>query len=416
MTIPLPPDAVPLARLSPSQYEAGRACKARLAWTTAGRRDELPDHPKALLGISFHAVVEAAATGRFSTDNEERTSAAAREMFDQAATAAYERAHPLLRVKYPSVEVLPYYYLFRERASLMARRVADGRRPPSPPAGAVGRHAAPSRPLVERILTSSDGLLFGRPDYVDLQACEIVDYKTGAAADDAAAMSPAEARQLRLYVHLALENDLPVSRGVIVRPGGRRAEAEVTRSQADAEGRQARGVLEDFNRTASRPFEEVATPAAEACTFCPCIPFCEPFWRSATSVWLEPCGTHIEGRIIAVNESQVQGARVLTFQLDLSRGTVNAERAFVEQVPESWTTTRGCPPPKVGELIRIVHGRAALPAAIPVIHVDRLLTSLWTVPEPAERSAPEAHKNNGQPHSRSAQPDHVTDPQQRHST
>ena len=91
MKIPIPPDVVRLPRLSPSQYEAGRACKARLAWTTAGRRDELPEHPKALLGIWFHAVVEAAAEGRLSADNEEQTSAAAREMFDQTATAAYGR-------------------------------------------------------------------------------------------------------------------------------------------------------------------------------------------------------------------------------------------------------------------------------------------------------------------------------------
>ena len=36
---------------------------------------------------------------------------------------------PLVRVKYESVEVLPYYYLFRERAVLMARRVAERTRP-----------------------------------------------------------------------------------------------------------------------------------------------------------------------------------------------------------------------------------------------------------------------------------------------
>ena len=141
MKIPIPPDVVRLRRLSPSQYEAGRACKARLAWTTAGRRDELPEHPKAQLGIWFHAVVEAAAEGRLSADNEEQSSAVAREMFDQTATAAYGRTHPLLRVKYPSVEVLPYYYMFRERAVLMARRVAVRRRPP-PTAGAVCRNAA----------------------------------------------------------------------------------------------------------------------------------------------------------------------------------------------------------------------------------------------------------------------------------
>ena len=63
MKISIPPNIAMLPRLSPNHYEAGRACKARLAWTTTGRRDDLPEHPKALLGIWFHAVVEAAAEG-----------------------------------------------------------------------------------------------------------------------------------------------------------------------------------------------------------------------------------------------------------------------------------------------------------------------------------------------------------------
>jgi hypothetical protein len=378
--IPVPPDVIPLTRISPSQYEAGRACKARLAWAAAGRRNELPDHPKALLGICFHAVVEAAATGRFPSDNDELTGGAAREMFDQLATAAYGRAHPLLRVKYQSVEVLPYYYLFRERAALMARRVAERTRPSASPPTVVS-HAGPSRRLVEKELTSRDGLLFGRPDYVDAQAREILDYKTGASGDDAAAMSLAEARQLRLYVHLALENDLSVSRAVIVRPGGQRAEAEVTKSQADDAGHEARELLEQFNQIAGRAFEAVAEPSADTCKFCSCIPFCEPFWRVADPSWLENCGTHVEGRITAIIESQVQGNPVLTFHLDVSRGTVDAQEAFVEQVPESWTTAGGGARPKIADVLRIVHGRATLPATAPVIHVDRTLTSLWTVPE-----------------------------------
>jgi RecB family exonuclease len=377
--IPAPPDVTPLTRISPSQYEAGRACKARLAWAATGRRNELLDHPKALLGICFHKVVEAAATGRFPSGNEELADAA-RDMFEQLATAAYGRAHPLLRVKYQSVDVLPYYYLFRERAALMARRVAERTRPAPSPQAAVS-HAGPSRRLVEKELTSRDGLLFGRPDYVDAQAHEILDYKTGASGDDAAAMSPAEARQLRLYVHLALENDLPVSRAVIVRPGGQRAEAEVTKSQADDEGHEARELLKQFNQSAGRPFEAVAEPSAETCKFCSCIPFCESFWRFADPSWLENCGTHVEGRITAITESQVQGNPVLTFHLDVSRGTVDAQEAFVEQVPESWMTAGGGARPKIAEVLRIVHGRAALPATAPVLHVDRTLTSLWTVPE-----------------------------------
>ena len=330
------------------------------------------------MGTCFHAVVEAAATGRFSTENDEAAGVAAREMFDQRATAAYGRAHELLRVKYRSVEVLPYYYLFRERAALIARRVADRRVPSLPPAESGA--ATSARHLVEMTLTSRDGLLFGRPDYVDLQAREIVDYKTGGSVDDVAAMSPAEVRQLRLYVHLALENDHAVQLGVIVRPGGQRTETEVTRSDADAEGRQARAALAQFNQAAGRPFAAVAQPSPEACRYCPCIPSCEPFWRDAAPAWLEDCGAHVEGRITAITESQVQGIPVMTFDLQVSHGTVAAARAFIEQVPESWTTTGGRPRPAIGDVLRIVHGRAISPDSSPVIRVDRTLTALWTVP------------------------------------
>lgn len=380
MRIPVPPTVVPLARLSPSQYEAGRACKARLAWAGAGRRNELPDHPKALLGTCFHAVVEAAATGRLSSETEEQTGIAARELFDQVATGAYVRAHPLVRVKYQSIEVLPHYYLFRERAALMARRVAQPRRSSSSTA-APASPVSTSRALVETTLTSVDGLLFGRPDYVDVQGGDILDYKTGASADDAAAMSPAEGRQLRLYVHLALENGFSVSRGVIVRPGGRRAETEVTKSQADAEGREARQLLQQFNQVAGTPFEAVAEPAAETCKFCSCIPFCEAFWRAAAPTWSDDCGTHVEGRISGITESLIQGIPVLTLDLEITRGTMDGASAFIEQLPESWTTIGGQSRPALGEVIRIVHGRAVSPGAPPiVIRVDRALTSVWTVP------------------------------------
>ena len=308
-------------------------------------------------------------------------------MFDQVTGSAYVRADEFLRVKYRSPEALPYYYLFRERAALAAVGVADRRDRASASTVPVRGEAPPTR-LIETTLTSSDGLLFGRPDYVDVQAEEIVDYKTGASFDDATAISEAEIRQLNLYVHLALENHLSVSRGVIVRPGGRRAATEVAKAQADAEGHQARAVLDQFNQAAGRTFEAIAQPSTEACQFCPCIPFCEAFWREAAPAWLEDCGTHVEGRITTITESQVQGVRLLTFGLEVNRGTLDAARAFVEQVPESWMTVGGCQPPTVGEILRVVHGRATSTGIASVIRVDRTITSLWTVSQSAAPPTP----------------------------
>lgn len=382
LNIPQPPDAAPLTRLSPSQYQAGRMCHARLAWATRGRREELPDHPKALLGTSFHAVVEAAALARFPEESDETIGAAARGMFDEVTGSAYGRAHALLRAKYRSAEALPYYYLFRERAALAAVSVAARRGRPSA-SNVIVRDETRSTRLIETTLTSSDGLLFGRPDYVDLLAEEIVDYKTGVSFEDATAITDTEIRQLNLYVHLARENNLSVSRGVIVRPGGRRAVAEVSDVQAEAEGHEAREVLDQFNQMAGRTFNAIARPSIEACRFCPCIPFCEAFWQAATPAWQEECGTHVEGRITAITDSQIQGLRLLTCGLEVSRGTLDTTRAFVEQVPESWMTVGGSAPPHIGDIVRIVHGRATAAGMVSVIRVDRTITSLWTVPEAA---------------------------------
>ena len=81
---------------------------------------------------------------------------------------------------------------------------------------------------------------------------------------------------------------------------------------------------------------------------------------------------------VEVLPSEIQGMRVLTFDLNVLRGTLGAERAIVERVPESWTLTGGCSVPQIGGNIRIIHGRATLSASVPVIYVDRTLTLLWT--------------------------------------
>jgi len=363
-----------LTHLSPSQYNAGRLCKARLAWTIDGRRDQLPEHPKALLGTCFHTLMEAAALGQLSQDGEEAIGTRARELFDSAAASAYARTHQLLRIKYQSKEALPYYYLLRERAVVAAINVAAR----IPARMKVREGARPVR-LIEKSLASADGLIVGRPDCIDLVAHEIIDYKTGISFDDAASLSGAELRQLTLYIYLALENRMSVSRAVIVRAAGLRVVAEVPRVAAEAEGRLARQVLSDFNCAAGSTFDSVAQASVEACQFCSCIPFCESFWRGASFTWLEACGTHVEGQIVAITDSQVQGMRLLTIELAVSRGTVSAERAFIEQVPEAWITLGESQLPRVGDVLRVVHGRASSSNSVVVIRVDRTLTSLWPV-------------------------------------
>lgn len=378
MRVPHAPGVTPLQQLSPSVYEALLRCRARAAWAAFGDRSTLPQHPKALLGVCLHGVVEDAHNGRLAGLDGEGRLAAARDLFDQRARFLYDQAHPLVRVKFSSPERLPYYNLCRERAALEAAASSE-----RVERGVPAADAAQLAPLLglyaEKKLLSRDGLLVGWPDLIDAATQEVVDYKTGAPQDKAVdAVSEAEARQLRLYVHLAHDNGLPVSRAVVARADGRRASIEVSREEADAEGHSARELLAQYNAAAGVTFNDAAQPSPASCRFCPCIPFCEAFWRAASPTWEDQCGVHLEGRVAAIEESTVQGMKLMTLRVQVQRGTVASGEAFVEQIPEAWTTADGSNPPREGAVVRVVHARRGGDDAPPVIRADRTATSVWT--------------------------------------
>jgi len=379
MRIPQPPEIKPLRQLSPSVYEALLRCKGRAAWAAYGDRSIVPQHPRALLGTCLHKVVEEAHNGGLASGlGEQARLSLARDLFDRCAKSLYEQAHPLVHAKFSAPDRLPYYNLYRERAALEA--IAAAQRVEQTvvatgapqPAGLVRLHA-------EQRLVSGDGLLLGRPDLVDAAAQEVVDYKTGTSLDEMVdAVSPAEARQLRLYVHLALDNGIPVSRAVIARADGRRAVIDVSKEEADAEGRRARELLAEYNSSAGSSFDNAARPSPENCCFCPCIPFCDVFWRAASPAWEEQCGVHLEGRVRSVEQSTMQGIKLMTLRVEVERGTVSAGETFVEQIPEAWTTADGANAPREGDTMRVVHGRLAEDAPPQVVRVDRTATSVWT--------------------------------------
>ncbi len=382
MHIPEQPAVKELKHLSPSLYEAARLCKARAAWIAFGDRDRVPAHPRALLGMCVHAVVEEAHHGRLPPGDEESRRAAARDTFDRKAKELHHAAHPLMRVKFPTPERIPYYYLFRERAAVLALATADrpsAERAPAAPSGAGA--SAPPGALVETTLRSRDGLLVGRPDYVDAAAGEVVDYKTGSGPDDdPEGLSESEARQLRLYVHLGRERGLELRRGAVVRVDGRRVALDVAEADAAAEGQRARETLGAFNAKASAGFKELAEPSPDGCRYCPCIPFCEAFWEAAAATWLDQCGTHVEGTISAVNRAVVQNTALVTLELAVARGTVAPGGAVVQQLPEKWACVDGASAPEVGDVVRVVNCQLADDAGeTALIRPDRLTTAVWTV-------------------------------------
>jgi hypothetical protein len=239
--------------------------------------------------------------------------------------------------------------------------------------------------FAEKKLVSRDGLLVGRPDLIDTSSGEVVDYKTGSPLDESPdAISEAEARQLRLYVHLAQDNDLPISRAVIARADGRRTSMIVPREEADVEGRAARESLAQYNAAAGVTFNEAAQASPERCRFCSCIPFCESFWGAALPEWEEQCGRHIEGIVDTVEQSTMQGIKLTTLRVRIQRGTVAAREASVEQIPEAWITADGSEPPREGSVVRIVNGSRSGDEVPSVIRADRSGTSVWTSPLDAQ--------------------------------
>jgi hypothetical protein len=385
MRIPDRPNVRELKHLSPSLYEAALLCRARAAWAAFGDRDALPQHPRALLGTCLHSVMEDAHNGELAPGGDEARRVAARQMFDLRAKELYERAHPLLRAKFVTPDRLPYYNLFRERAALLALEAAsraDLERPATTPR--MTGLPRPGDSLVETRLTSPDGLLVGRPDYIDAAAGEVVDYKTGAGPDDGSAgLLNSEVRQLRLYVHLARARGLNVARGVVVRAAGGRVAIDVPEAEAEAEGQRARELLAAFNADAGKSFEELAEPSPNSCRYCPCIPLCEPFWEAVSPAWAEECGIHVEGTVSKVRRSVLQSTALLTLELDVRRGTAVAGSAAVQQIPEKWVSAGDSELPDPGALVRVVNCRPGDAAeGNLIIRADGMTTAVWIVRPP----------------------------------
>jgi len=337
--------------------------------------------PHALLGTAFHATVEAANKGALANLDPEAQLAEARDSFDASAQRVHARAHPLLRTKFPVVEKVPYYNLFRERAALEAQHCAT-RLVPVDSRPVTAAHSD-THPVAERRLVSADGKVAGRADLIDRVAEEVVDYKTGPRPTDGVDdVSDAEIRQLTLYTHLAHDNGIPIARGVIARANGIRSTIAISREQAAREGQRARDILNDYNSRAGEPFEAAAQPSAQACRFCPCIPFCEAFWRSARPEWADDCGVHAEGIIHDIETTSIQGVGLTTVRIDLTRGTVASGHVHIEQMPNSWIEADGTGPLRAGETVRIVYGRVASESPSRVLRVDRVATSIWTVGSP----------------------------------
>ena len=370
MEPPSLPKLEELSYITPSIYAATLLCPARGLWAASKNQPRLPEHPSSLLGVAFHSLVEHASKGGFAGISDDFADCA-RSYFDAVCGELYDDAHPLIRAKFSSPNRMPNYYLFRERAVIAA---AEVRRPFASNVNAV--REAPS--LAEQPLSTKDGLLRGRPDLLDVKRKEIVDYKSGLRAD--AGISTEEARQLLLYGEMAEENSFQIERGIVVRPDGRRFPIAMSSGDMQAEAAAAKEVLRKVNAAISggASFAELANPSPTNCWMCPCMPSCDRFWQTADQSWAESLGAQIEGVVSQVERSSIQGADLVSINLDVSRGTIGPGDCSVEQIPAAWLVVGGSPLPSVGGTVRVTNCRF-IDSELRVARVDRIVTCLWTI-------------------------------------
>jgi PD-(D/E)XK nuclease superfamily len=367
--VPQPPSVRELTQLTSSLYEEALHCKARAIWSAFGDRKTIPQHPNAILGICFHKILQLANQGRFPQD-EIACRDAARQAFDKEAQSQYDNSHPLIKSKFRSPGRLPYYNLFRERATLHAVKVMAKSNLSS------GKSTLHPSGVAEAPLVTRDGLLKGRVDYINLTKGEVIDYKSGIKAEGLSTdLSDAEIRQLRFYAHLSLENDIHISKGVIVRGNNQLATLTISSDDAENEGESARALLRDLKAAASnKTFRTIAQPSPENCKNCPCIPLCEAFWENATPEWKEQCGAHLEAEVIQCTTS-VSPSRSVAIEATVRRGTIESGLITIEQIPFEWLMIYESMIPQPGDIIRVVDG--ALSEETSVIRVKKLSTSIW---------------------------------------
>jgi CRISPR/Cas system-associated exonuclease Cas4 (RecB family) len=360
-------------------YEDARVCKARLAWRAFGDNGALPGSPARILGICVHEVASAVQSNRLGV-NANNIEDEARSYFDAKAEELFAQAHETFRVKFGVKERLPYYYLRREEAAALTRSLAvrteGGGARSSKPSSSFGSRS------VEKSLSSKDGLLYGRPDVVDAASREVVDIKTRSESDE---VRENEIRQLRLYAHLARENGIEVERGAILLSNGKRLEIKIAAVEVQREAHSAVAALQSYNEAVSvnTTFEEIASPSAENCRYCPCKVLCEAFWRAADPSWGEEAvGNHIQGTIAAVSESNLQGVNLIALHLQDASGTVVSAggEVVLEQMPMEWLAQSQNVSQAEGKLVRIINAKISVSSPEQtVLRADRVSTEVWVL-------------------------------------
>lgn len=372
----------PRADITATLYTQWCQCPARVAWRCSSAAVLVPTSPHAILGMAFHKVLEMARSSPVPGDGVLFKDWAG-ALFDRKAVLEYERAHPLLRVKYLRPADMPEYYLQRARALALGAALA-GRslsRKATISQGVRGnKPSEQGQKGVEKTLVSRDELLRGIADVIEPDQRAVVDYKSGAAPTDGAPLSDAERTQLMFYAYLAAENGIAVDQGTIVRGTGETATIETPADQARAVADAAREALTTMNVRAQQNAApaDLAEPSPQACRACPFIPLCSGFWRQASESWAEEVGRHVELTVRSARSFGRGPQQMLHVHGARTAGTVSTDHSEVHLLlPERWLV--GTPIPQAGQTVRATYVFAGADPDASEWRLSPALGALWVV-------------------------------------
>lgn len=345
---------------NPSLAETMRACFLRAGLSKAsGSSNFLLGNPKAWLGTAYHEVLEKIVEIDLGQESIED---AVDRLWGLAIAAQQQRsAAHALNYRFGLPASWPGYHVARASVLLRAKELVAGATPDEA-AVAKASGAGPAGTIREQEFTAFSGRLVGRPDAI--RAGEVVDYKSGAILEhDAAAqmdvVKAAYVRQLRIYGYLVRKKlGWWPKRGVLLPLGGAGVEVALDSSECEREANEAVGLLDLYEekcRAAAKP-EDLASPAPNACRWCPFKLVCPSFWQASTPNWSGQLdGAAIEGAVLE-QPAVIHGGAARAVSVEIQAGSETLRR--VQIAPLNPTTHPAVTVLAAGDRVRFVGLRA----------------------------------------------------------
>ena len=266
-----------IEKFSPTLIEALAECSYRAAFKRDSDYDSL-DRPNTFqtLGIIRHRTSEAIHRGALNAVNLSDVKNEIGELWDRIAEQEAER----YASHWPSegatkVSEWPGYQIARAKTRHALAETVKAFR------NSKHRQTAPT---IEKYFEDPVLGLYGKPDRVEhhFDGPVIVDIKTGRPHSK---IKDSWRRQLLLYAHLVQKNSATLPKAIVIETAnGDRLEETVTEEQIANSTREAKQLVERFNRHLHNPIE-LAAPSADNCQYCPYRIHCEPFWNEMNYDW-----------------------------------------------------------------------------------------------------------------------------------